>query len=146
MSSLIAIVLISFYAPYAVQTNVNGYDCQVQITGLRSGSGKCIIYLYRDKKGFPSSAKNAISVTEANIKEGNALAVFKGLAAGEYAISVVHDENANGKMDANFLGIPKEGIGTSNNTKSLMGPPSYSDSKFTVGNTNNTITINIKYL
>ena len=41
-----------------------------------------------------------------------------------------HDENANGKIDRNFVGIPKEGYGTSNDAKGFMGPPKYEDAKF----------------
>ena len=42
----------------------------------------------------------------------------------------MHDENRNGKLDTNFLGIPKEGVGASNNPKSRFGPPSFEESMF----------------
>ena len=121
-------------------------DCTVQITGLKSNSGKCIVYIYKDKKGFPTEPKYAVATTTALIKDSKALTVFKGISSGEYAISVVHDENDNGKLDTNFLGIPKEGIGTSNNAKGTLGPPSYEDSRFAIGNKTNSISITIKYL
>lgn len=51
--------------------------------------------------------------------------------SGRYAIFVVHDKNANGKMDKNFLGIPKEPVGMSRNpTQSKFGPPKFSDVSF----------------
>jgi uncharacterized protein (DUF2141 family) len=139
MLTLASIGLLNFVN---AQTN----ECTVQITGLKSNTGKCLLYLYKDKKGFPTDAKTAIATTTVVIKDSKATAVFKGITAGEYAISVVHDENDNGKLDTNFLGIPKEGIGTSNNAKSTLGPPSFEDSRFTMGNKSNSITINIKYL
>jgi uncharacterized protein (DUF2141 family) len=50
---------------------------------------------------------------------------------GRYAVFVVHDKNANGKMDKNFLGIPKEPVGMSRNpTQSKFGPPKFSDVSF----------------
>lgn len=49
---------------------------------------------------------------------------FDGLSPGSYAISIVHDENANGRMDA-FLGIPREGFGFSGNAAPRLGPPSF---------------------
>ena len=35
---------------------------------------------------------------------------FKGLKDGVYAIAIIHDENTNGKLDTNFIGIPAEGV------------------------------------
>jgi len=48
--------------------------------------------------------------------------LFPGVAPGRYAVSVFHDENSNGKMDTNFIGIPREGVGASNNAKGHLGP------------------------
>ena len=128
------------------KTNAQTSDLTIQITGLKSSFGKCVIYLYKDEKGFPTEPKYALAKTSAIIKNNKAIAVFKGIVASEYAISVIHDENNNGKIDTNFLGIPKEGIGTSNNAKSRLGPPSYTVSRFTVDNNNNIINITVKYL
>ena len=41
--------------------------------------------------------------------------VFENLQPGDYALSVIHDENDNGELDSNALGIPKEGFGFGNN-------------------------------
>jgi uncharacterized protein (DUF2141 family) len=46
---------------------------------------------------------------------------------GTYAVAVHHDANANGKMDANFLGIPKEGYGVSNDVRTRFRPPRFSE-------------------
>ena len=40
---------------------------------------------------------------------------FNNLAPGSYVASVQHDEDGNGKLKTNFIGMPKEGIGLSNN-------------------------------
>jgi uncharacterized protein (DUF2141 family) len=45
-------------------------------------------------------------------------------------VAVFHDENGNGKLDTNFLGIPREGVGVSNNKLRKLGPPTWEDSKF----------------
>lgn len=143
MKSIMSILL-SFCLLQAVQAQTN--ECTVQIIGIKSNSGKCLVSLFKDKKGFPTDFKYAISSTTATIKDSKCTAVFKNLMAGEYAVAVVHDENDNGKLDTNFLGIPKEGIGTSNNAKSTIGPPSYEDSSFQISNKINSISITIKYL
>jgi len=122
------------------------FDCPVKISGLKSNTGKCILYLYKDKKGFLTDPNNAISTVIVSIKDNKAEGVFKNISSGGYAVSVVHDENANGKLDINFLGIPKEGIGTSNNPKSSFGAPSFEDSRFNIPTKSNSLNITIRYL
>jgi uncharacterized protein (DUF2141 family) len=53
-----------------------------------------------------------------------------GIEPGTYAIAVYHDENSNGKLDSNFIGIPREGVGFSNNAKGHMGPPKFDAAAF----------------
>ncbi len=45
------------------------------------------------------------------------------IAPGKYNISYFHDENKNNELDADFMGIPKEGYGFSNNASGKYGPP-----------------------
>lgn len=55
---------------------------------------------------------------------------FSGLAAGSYAISVFHDVDADGELDTNFMGIPKEPIGMSRDARGQFGPPKFKDAVF----------------
>ena len=48
-------------------------------------------------------------------------------------------------MDTNFLGMPKEGYGVSNNARNRFGPPSFKDAKFTV-DANNSIKLSIQLI
>ena len=118
----------------------------VNIDGFRTDKGKCLLSLFNNKKGFPSNQEKAVYVTFGRIQNRKLTLVIKDMAIGEYAIAVVHDENDNNKLDTNFLGIPKEGIGVSNNAKSIMGPPSYEDSKFQLKEEGMVANIRIKYL
>lgn len=59
-----------------------------------------------------------------------ALCVFNKIRPGTYGISAFHDQNANGKLDTNFLGMPIEDYCASNNARGVFGPPSFDDSKF----------------
>ncbi len=52
------------------------------------------------------------------------------LPAGDYAVTVFHDENGNSELDANFVGMPKEPWGFSNNARGNFGPPKFADTKF----------------
>ena len=56
-----------------------------------------------------------------------------------------HDENMNEKLDKNFMGVPKEGYGASNNQKKKMGPPNFDETKFHVGGTEQSVEIKLMY-
>ena len=68
---------------------------------------------------------------QAPIAGGKAVMTFKGLKDGVYAIAIIHDENANGKLDTNFLGIPAEGVGVSTNPR-VFGKPSFEQGQFSL--------------
>tara|TARA_B100000767_G_C19754865_1_gene532491 strand:+ start:1940 stop:2362 length:423 start_codon:yes stop_codon:yes gene_type:complete len=115
------------------------FTLTVKISGLKSNKGTIIIGLYNNKLGF---LKNEYKGDVVEIKEKRATIIFKNIDAGEYAVSFIHDENKNNKMDTNFFGIPKEDYGCSNNAKSFMGPPKYEDAKFMLSE-NKTILIGL---
>lgn len=61
---------------------------------------------------------------------GGSALVFVDLPAGSYAVSIIYDRDADGELDTNFLGIPTEPFGFSNNATALFGPPSWQDANF----------------
>jgi uncharacterized protein (DUF2141 family) len=73
-------------------------------------------------------------------------ASFREIAPGRYAVSVYHDENSNGKLDTNFLGIPREGVGASNNARGHMGSPKFDAAAFPFAGGRLNLTITINYL
>jgi len=66
------------------------------------------------------------------IKNLKATVQFKNIPPGVYAVSIYHDEDNSGKLETGVFGIPKEDVACSNNAKGRMGPPKYSDAKFTI--------------
>lgn len=52
-----------------------------------------------------------------------------GLPAGDYALVVYADANGNGRLDKNFIGIPREPLGFSNRYWP-QGPPSFTRAAF----------------
>jgi len=66
------------------------------------------------------------------------------IASGEYAVAVFADVNGNGKLDSNFIGIPKEPIAVSRDAQGRFGPPKFADAAFKVGDGVTTQTITIK--
>jgi uncharacterized protein (DUF2141 family) len=112
------------------QPPTSGNVIRVEISGARNDKGQVLCALFPPDRGFPSKAENAVSRTHSAITNGSAVCEFVGVAPGRYAMSVFHDENSNGKMDTNFIGIPKEGVGASNDAKGRMGPPKFDAAAF----------------
>ena len=103
--------------------------------------------VFHDAKGFPNNASEAVQTQAAVIDPQTLTAtiVFTSLLEGIYAISVFHDENMNQKLDKNFMGIPKEGYGASNNPKKKMGPPNFEETKFQFNGTLPAVEIKLMY-
>jgi uncharacterized protein (DUF2141 family) len=118
----------------------------VEIEGLRSDKGEVRCALYTSAKGFPKDATAAQARASSSASGKHAVCDFAQVKPGTYAISVYHDENSNGKLDTNFLGIPKEGVGASNDAKGHMGPPKFSDASFSYSGDRLPLVIHIHYL
>jgi outer membrane protein len=57
--------------------------------------------------------------------------MLNDVPAGNLAVLVYVDENQNGLIDKNFIGIPREALGISNNYRP-KGPPAFSRAQFSV--------------
>src|SRR5262249_49368145 len=104
----------------------------IHVTGARNAKGKIRAALFQDSKGFPNDPSRAVQTQAADIDPQtlSAQIAFTDLRDGVYAVSVFHDENMNQKLDKNFVGIPKEGYGASNNPRKKMGPPIFEETRF----------------
>lgn len=118
----------------------------LRLSGFHSAEGQVLVAVFRGESGFPGKPGQAVKTAVTTIANGRARLEFEGLAPGEYAVSVVHDENSNDTLDTNWVGMPKEGIGMSNNAKGRMGPPKYRDAKFTITPAGAVQAITIVYL
>ena len=65
--------------------------------------------------------------------------------AGTYSAVAYHDENGNKKFDKNWIGIPTEGFGFSNNPRTFLGPPTHKDAAFHVLGSPTRVEIELKY-
>jgi uncharacterized protein (DUF2141 family) len=135
---------ISFLFTPQLQDNRLG-TLHLKIVQLRNDNGRVNVSLYRSKEGYPGDPDKAYRKVEVQIKEGTCEVVFEDLPLGEYAVSLMHDENRNGKIDTSFLGIPKEGYGASNDAKAVLGPPKYNDARFLLDKPDMTMEIKVKY-
>ncbi len=109
-------------------------DVSVVVTGLRNAKGQVLACLTAQPKGFPDcrkdpAAKQAIVPAETTVRIN-----FGAVPAGRYAISLIHDENANRKLDLAVM-VPKEGYGFSQDAPVMMGPPKFDKAAFAVAGT-----------
>jgi uncharacterized protein (DUF2141 family) len=118
----------------------------VKVTGLRSTNGDLIVALFNSKQGFPVKMDKAVRKLVVSAEGTTHEAVIDDVPYGSWAVSVQHDENRSGKLDTNFLGMPKEGVGASNNPRSRFGPPSFDAAKFTLDKSETEVVINLRYL
>lgn len=129
--------------PFLFVLRAEPYTLTVELKGFASDAGLAAVALHSDAKAFPTKEDKAVAKQRVPIGSGKATVVFKGLAAGDYAVAAYHDKNGNSKLDANFIGIPKEPIGVSNDAKGKMGPPKFKDAQFEL-NADKTITVTIQ--
>lgn len=119
---------------------------RVDIGGLRNDKGQVFCALYQSADGFPKNSDKAVAKASSAIVEKKAVCEFSGFEAGTYALSVFHDENSNGKLDTNFMGIPREGVGASNGARGHFGPPKFDDASFHFSGGQLNLKITVAYL
>lgn len=115
----------------------------VAVKNLSSQEGQILMNLYNSKKGFPGNPGEALDKVVIPAKQHEWQ--FTIAEPGEYAVAVCHDENNNSDCDANFLGIPKEGVGVSRDAKGRMGPPKFKDAKLDIKEGNTSVNITLSY-
>jgi uncharacterized protein (DUF2141 family) len=116
------------------------------VVGLHSNDGEVDCALFDGAGGFPDDSSKAGKTTKSKIEKGQAVCMFADVAPGDYAVSVFHDENSNGKLDRNFMGMPKEGVGASNDAAGHFGPPKYDDARFSYKGGRSVLAIHVRYL
>lgn len=99
---------------------------EISLDEQKSNKGEIALVIFKSEDGFPDNVKKAVFKDFISI---NKFPYSLDLPEGDYAVSLFHDENGNKKLDTNFLNIPKEAFGFSNDALGIMGPPSFSNAK-----------------
>jgi uncharacterized protein (DUF2141 family) len=101
------------------------FSLTIEINGLQNNDGQVLLEFSNEK------GEKIMGITQ-KIVDSKCAIVIKNLTPGKYAFKYFHDENNNNKIDVNWLGIPKEGYGFSNNAKGTFGPPSFEKMIFVI--------------
>lgn len=113
----------------------------LDVSNLNEAEAQIIVSVFESKKTW---LKKPVLVETANViadENGKAL-IEISLPPGDYAFHIFVDVDKNGKMKTNFIGIPKEPTGVSNDAKGKFGPPKFKDAVVSIG-TESTV-LNIK--
>jgi uncharacterized protein (DUF2141 family) len=113
-----------------LQAIAQSANLTVNITSVKSDKGKMMFALFDKADGFPGTQQKAFQLKDAKATKGTTTVTFTNLPAGTYALAVFHDENGDGKLNTNVMGIPKEPYGFSNNARSTFSAPSFKDASF----------------
>lgn len=116
----------------------------IKLSGMTSDTGSLVFAMWSGPENWLEADPLREGVVP--IISGESEITLTDLAYGEYAVSVYHDRNDNGKLDTGLFGIPKEPLGTSNDAKIRFGPPKYEDAVFTLDQPTLTIHIPVKKL
>ena len=139
-SVFVILFLVNFTSLMYAQSVQNG-TIIVEITGIEDKGGVMTIGLFKETDEFleiPSFGD------EISIKDESTISVkLENIPFGTYAISIFHDLNENGELDSNFMGIPKEPIGFSNNHFPQFGPPKFKKAAFQLDKSELNMTINM---
>jgi uncharacterized protein (DUF2141 family) len=122
-----ALILLALLAGNASASESPPSTNQVEfLVAVHSTRGvvRCGLFTRNDWLKKPIQAARAIP------SGSTALCIFHGIAPGSYGLSAFHDENVNGKLDTNLLGIPSEDYCASNEARGTFGPPSFDSARF----------------
>jgi uncharacterized protein (DUF2141 family) len=102
----------------------------VKVLNIRNSTGTVACALFDSPDGFPIEyLRYAASMMAIEIRDTQARCDFVAIPPGTYALVVIHDENRNGKLDTNWMGVPAEGYGFSSDAKATLSAPSFSAAK-----------------
>ena len=118
---------------------------RVHVVGLRNNNGDVRCSLYSSAEDFPTNDDMLATTVTAPIVDQSATCEFSMLVAGTYAVVVFHDENADGKFNRNWLGLPQEGYGFSNDAPARWHPPKFDAASFPFTGGTAEIIVHIRY-
>ncbi|HPO64184.1 MAG TPA: DUF2141 domain-containing protein [Candidatus Kapabacteria bacterium] len=141
------IVLIFVLSMFSFNSFSQDAKCnlKIEIFGFSNNKGKARISVFskENKKAFPDKYNKASYKFIVPIKDKKVTQFIENIPYGEYAVIVHHDENDDDELNTNWLGMPKESFGASNDAKGSFGPPDFEDAKFLINKSQLLIKINM---
>jgi uncharacterized protein (DUF2141 family) len=118
----------------------------VKILDIRNNTGAVVCALFKTSEGFPSEfMHSATNIIMTKIQDTQARCDFVDIPTGTYALAVIHDENMDGKLGTNLLGVPTEGYGFSSEAQASLSAPSFEAARISHDGRNLDLTISLNY-
>jgi uncharacterized protein (DUF2141 family) len=118
----------------------------VTISGLGNQQGQVCFSLFSGRQGFPSNGAYAIQASCVSAASTPVIVTFQNLNVGNYAVAVFHDANGDGVLNRNWLGVPTEAFGFSQNPRIIASAPQFGDSAVLVAGSQTAIQIRLQSL
>ena len=128
MNKLTFLIIFAFSGLFQTKNT----EIKLLINDTKTNSGVIRALIFNQADGFPEEPGKAIKAISIPVKNSAAEITIKDLPAGDYAISLFHDEDGDGVLKKNSLGLPIDSYGFSNNPTLYFGPPSFSKCKVTL--------------
>ena len=121
-------------------------DLAIEVRGVRSTDGRVYVAVHgpEAKDAFPSG-DGVVDRFRESARIGVIRLVARDLPPGRYAVNAFHDENGNGELDTNLVGIPSEGYGFANDPVIRFGPPEFDAAAVTVGKSSEVAVLTLNY-
>ncbi|PHN04685.1 DUF2141 domain-containing protein [Flavilitoribacter nigricans] len=132
------------FSQRTVQSEPDTSSIALAIENLQSDRGNVHVAVYDREESFAKSLK-PFQLKIQKVSAGGRLHIqLDSLPHGRYALAVYHDENGNGDLDKNMLGIPKEPYGFSNNPRAKWSAPTYEETSFVLGAMRTSLAVSLK--
>ena len=120
-------------------------DLTVELLGFRNQQGQVIASLFASAAGFPDRMDKALQNRIVTLDADRVEMVFQNLPYGAYALSILHDENRDRRMETSWLGQPQEGFGFSGQPDYTFGPPDFAAARILLLSPERRLTIQLRY-
>ncbi len=106
-------------------------NLSVKVTGVKNNKGKLVVHVFRKQDDLFKS--KPFRINHSKIYSGGGKVSFKNIPFARYSIMAFHDVNNNNIMDHNFIKLPIEPFGFSNNWNFSLfsGKPTFKKTSIT---------------
>ena len=143
---LVGLILLSNLVVSSQADAASSSTLTVTISGLGNQQGQVCFSLFSGRQGFPSDGTYAVQASCISATNTPVVVTFQHLNVGSYAVAVFHDTNGDGILNRNWLGIPTEAFGFSQNPTILTSAPRFGDSAVLVAGSQTAIQIRLQSL
>lgn len=131
-------LLIFLFFPFLTEP-----ELQVEFSNLCEAKGSLYVAVYDRADAFLQTERVRSQKIVPITQKGSLKLSLGNLPAGKYSLSCFHDINGNGKLDTNWMGIPSEPYGFSNNARPQFRAPKWAEAAFDLYGAGGTVSVKL---